>query len=110
MNGYFQGFGRAFLKSFLVPLMIVVLSLGIMTRMGLMNSSLTVEDLAAQDGSWKAQATLYLLRVPGMRWLLLENGGEPTLRISVAERAPDGLIESRRPVLRPKLPKPKPSE
>lgn len=100
MNGYFQGFGRAFLKSFLVPLIMVVLSLGIMTRMGLMESSLTVEDLAAQEGNWKAQATLYLLRVPGMRWILLENGGEPTYRIAAAEGA-TVLTESRRPKLRP---------
>ena len=100
MNGYFQGFGRAFLKSFLVPCLLVILSLGIMTRMGLMNSSLSVEDLASQEGNWKAQATLYLLRVPGMRWLLLENGGEPTYRLEVASTS-NGLAHSARPRLRP---------
>jgi hypothetical protein len=74
MGGYFQGFGRAFVKSFLLPLFMVVVSLGTMTSMGLMNadtSFLEIDPEASGEG-FAAQAKLYLLRIPGMKHVLID--------------------------------------
>lgn len=102
MSGNFQGFGKALFKSFLVPLVLVVLSMGIMGKMGLMKTDVSYADYAPSEVGMSEQTKLYLLRIPGMRWLLLEDGGVPTERIVVQDTSA-GLAKSVRPHLRPTL-------
>lgn len=98
MNGFFQGFGRALLKCFLLPLVLVVLSMGIMSKMGLMEADVSLAYNVSSGAGLSEQTKLYLLRIPGMRWILLEDGGVPTQRIVVL-----ALPQSVRPQMRPEF-------
>jgi hypothetical protein len=63
-----------------------------------------IDPEAVSGDGLQARATLYLLRIPGMKHLLLEDGGAPTHRLSVKgtdETAKTALVlaplESARP-------------
>ena len=102
MSGYFQGFGRAFFRCFVVPLFLLVSSLTITDRMGLTSTGLSIGSFRPGASGMSAQTKLYLLRIPGMRWVLLEGGGQPTQRIKIdMPPEPQTLKVSLRPQLRP---------